>query len=158
MAMGTPSSGQQCLCLTTLCAENVLFTSIIPAPLSTEGSLERQRRKRVICIQQMFQEAFSLRSAPQQWFHPIEGLLGLLKCQILPAYNYGGCCRMGWWWVCYTDEQFALQVLSVDSLKERYGAAGVALGIVGGELGTLVKIGELCFEASVTCTNIFSAL
>lgn len=65
---------------------------------------------------------------------------------------------MGWWWVCYTDEQFALQVLSVDSLKERYGAAGVALGIVGGELGTLVKIGELCFEASVTCTNIFSAL
>jgi len=50
---------------------------------------------------------------------------------------------MGWWWVCYTDEQFALQVLSVDSLKERYGAAGVALGIVGGELGTLVKIGEL---------------
>lgn len=47
---------------------------------------------------------------------------------------------MGWWWVCYTGEQFALQVLlSVDSLKERYGAAGVALGIVGGELGTLVK-------------------
>jgi len=66
---------------------------------------------------------------------------------------------MGWWWVCYTGEQFALQVLlSVDSLKERYGAAGVALGIVGGVVGTLVKLGELWFEASVTCTNNFSAL